>query len=173
MYTCFLRTEEAKYAAGLVAHALATAMRAIIKEYLVLNTQLEHQVSRSIGHTKSKYNLTNVGPLQVQFIAGSLTLQKLWFYVQPTFHTFQAMASLITTINNANQVSGLSNSQEVLIDSPGVCRNQHFKIKLHQVEKTKRKTSVESLALACCGSCEVNFQLNSLLAIKYSHSRKK
>lgn len=52
-------------------HALAAAMRTLIKEYMILITQLEH--------------------LQRQ---GLLSLQKLWFYIQPTMRTLEILASL-------------------------------------------------------------------------------
>lgn len=46
-------------------------MRTLIKEYMILITQLEH--------------------LQRQ---GLLSLQKLWFYIQPTMRTLEILASL-------------------------------------------------------------------------------
>ncbi|KAG5191839.1 Spc98 family-domain-containing protein [Tribonema minus] len=49
---------------GLVAHALSAAMRLLLKEYLVLVAQLEGQLRR-----------------------GALSLQRLWFYLQPTLRT--------------------------------------------------------------------------------------
>lgn len=52
-------------------HALAAAMRTLLKEYLILATQLEQ--------------------LQRQ---GLLSLQKLWFYIQPAMRTVDILASL-------------------------------------------------------------------------------
>lgn len=52
-------------------HALAAAMRALVKEYLILVTQLEQ--------------------LQRQ---GLLSLQKLWFYIQPAMRTVDILAAL-------------------------------------------------------------------------------
>lgn len=52
-------------------HALAAAMRTLMKEHLVLVTQLEQ--------------------LQRQ---GLLSLQKLWFYVQPATRTMHILASV-------------------------------------------------------------------------------
>lgn len=52
-------------------HALTAAMRTLMKEYLILVTQLEH--------------------LQRQ---GLLSLQKLWFYIQPTMRTMEILASI-------------------------------------------------------------------------------
>lgn len=56
-------------------HALAAAMRALVKEYLILVTQLEQ--------------------LQRQ---GLLSLQKLWFYIQPAMRTLDILASLGTCL---------------------------------------------------------------------------
>jgi len=63
--------EKSSFEYGQVNHALAAAMRTLIKEYMILITQLEH--------------------LQRQ---GLLSLQKLWFYIQPTMRTLEILASL-------------------------------------------------------------------------------
>lgn len=51
-------------------------MRTLMKEYLILVTQLEH--------------------LQRQ---GLLSLQKLWFYIQPTMRTMEILASIGTSLH--------------------------------------------------------------------------
>ncbi|KAL7747995.1 gamma tubulin complex Spc97/GCP2 subunit Alp4 [Sorochytrium milnesiophthora] len=53
-----------RFDAGLVAHALCGALRGLLKEYFILVAQLEHQFR------------TNA----------AFTLQKVWFYLQPTLH---------------------------------------------------------------------------------------
>lgn len=63
--------EKSSFEYGQVNHALAAAMRALVKEYLILVTQLEQ--------------------LQRQ---GLLSLQKLWFYIQPAMRTLDVLASL-------------------------------------------------------------------------------
>jgi len=63
--------EKSSFEYGQVNHALAAAMRTLIKEYMILITQLEH--------------------LQRQ---GLLSLQKLWFYIQPTMRTLEILSSL-------------------------------------------------------------------------------
>lgn len=63
--------EKSSFEYGQVNHALAAAMRTLLKEYLVLVTQLEQ--------------------LQRQ---GLLSLQKLWFYIQPAMRTVDILASL-------------------------------------------------------------------------------
>ncbi|KAJ6654038.1 hypothetical protein lerEdw1_007547 [Lerista edwardsae] len=63
--------EKSSFEYGQVNHALAAAMRTLVKEYMILVTQLEH--------------------LQRQ---GLLSLQKLWFYIQPTMRTMEILASL-------------------------------------------------------------------------------
>eukprot|EP00741_Cyanophora_paradoxa_P002064 tig00000545_g2000.t1 len=58
----------ARYEAGLVANALSAALRSLCKEFLVLVAQLEHQ-----------YRL------------GRLSLQKLWFFVQPAMQSMEVL----------------------------------------------------------------------------------
>lgn len=65
--------EKSSFEYGQVNHALAAAMRTLLKEHLVLVTQLEQ--------------------LQRQ---GLLSLQKLWFYIQPATRTMDVLASLGT-----------------------------------------------------------------------------
>lgn len=67
--------EKSSFEYGQVNHALAAAMRTLVKEYLILVTQLEQ--------------------LQRQ---GLLSLQKLWFYIQPAMRTVDILASLGTRL---------------------------------------------------------------------------
>ncbi|KAJ2956059.1 hypothetical protein NQZ79_g8038 [Umbelopsis isabellina] len=64
---------------GTISHALCAALRSLLKEYLILIAQLEHQF-RS---------------------APSFTLQKLWFYVQPTLQTMHSLHTLANHIRAA------------------------------------------------------------------------
>ncbi|MEE6513615.1 hypothetical protein FKM82_021358 [Ascaphus truei] len=75
--------EKASFEYGQVNHALGAAMRTLVKEYMILVTQLEH--------------------LQRQ---GLLSLQKLWFYVQPTLRTMEALASLTTSLDKGECLGG-------------------------------------------------------------------
>eukprot|EP00743_Colponemidia_sp_Colp-15_P006425 GILK01006915.1.p1 GENE.GILK01006915.1~~GILK01006915.1.p1 ORF type:complete len:955 (+),score=184.16 GILK01006915.1:253-2865(+) len=68
---------------GEVCQALCAAMRQLCREYLVLVTQLEHQ------HRK--------GP-------GGLTLQKLWFYLQPALKTLGFLERIAQEA--ANRIGG-------------------------------------------------------------------
>ncbi|CAG8475833.1 4583_t:CDS:10 [Paraglomus occultum] len=72
---------EMKY--GFVNHALCGAIRELLKEYLILITQLEHQFRTS----------------------SSFTLQKFWFYVHPTLHTMSNIHSLVMEIRDNYQDS--------------------------------------------------------------------
>jgi gamma-tubulin complex component 2 len=70
---CYVRVnafvcERGRYDYGMVAHALAAAMRVLLREYLVLVAQLETQLRK-----------------------GGLSLQKLWFYLQPTLRTMERL----------------------------------------------------------------------------------
>uniref|UniRef100_A0ABI0P0P2 Gamma-tubulin complex component n=1 Tax=Bos taurus TaxID=9913 RepID=A0ABI0P0P2_BOVIN len=75
--------EKSSFEYGQVNHALAAAMRTLLKEYLILVTQLEQ--------------------LQRQ---GLLSLQKLWFYIQPAMRTVDILASLATSVDKGECVGG-------------------------------------------------------------------
>ncbi|XP_040176686.1 gamma-tubulin complex component 2 [Rana temporaria] len=75
--------EKSSFEYGQVNHALSAAMRTLVKEYMILITQLEH--------------------LQRQ---GLLSLQKLWFYIQPTLRTMEVLASLATSLDKGECLGG-------------------------------------------------------------------
>uniref|UniRef100_A0A672J8E8 Gamma-tubulin complex component n=1 Tax=Salarias fasciatus TaxID=181472 RepID=A0A672J8E8_SALFA len=75
--------EKSSFEYGQVNHALTAAMRTLMKEYLILVTQLEH--------------------LQRQ---GLLTLQKLWFYIQPTMRTMEILASIASSVDKGECMGG-------------------------------------------------------------------
>ncbi|XP_020828724.1 gamma-tubulin complex component 2 isoform X3 [Phascolarctos cinereus] len=75
--------EKSSFEYGQVNHALAAAMRTLVKEYMILVTQLEH--------------------LQRQ---GLLSLQKLWFYIQPTMRTMEILASLAISVDKGECLGG-------------------------------------------------------------------
>uniref|UniRef100_A0A8C7SLV4 Gamma-tubulin complex component n=1 Tax=Oncorhynchus mykiss TaxID=8022 RepID=A0A8C7SLV4_ONCMY len=68
---------------GQVNHALTAAMRTLMKEYLILVTQLEH--------------------LHRQ---GMLSLQKLWFYIQPTMRTMEILAFIASSVDKGDCMGG-------------------------------------------------------------------
>ncbi len=63
------------YSHGLVNQALAGAMRGVVKEYRLVSAQLE---------TEHRH--------------GDLSLQKLWFYVQPSLDTMSLLARVATAV---------------------------------------------------------------------------
>uniref|UniRef100_A0A8C5Q7X0 Gamma-tubulin complex component n=1 Tax=Leptobrachium leishanense TaxID=445787 RepID=A0A8C5Q7X0_9ANUR len=75
--------EKSSFEYGQVNHALAAAMRTLVKEYMILITQLEHQQRQ-----------------------GLLSLQKLWFYIQPTLRTMEVLASLSTSLDKGECLGG-------------------------------------------------------------------
>uniref|UniRef100_A0A8C6NR89 Gamma-tubulin complex component n=1 Tax=Nothobranchius furzeri TaxID=105023 RepID=A0A8C6NR89_NOTFU len=75
--------EKSSFEYGQVNHALTAAMRTLMKEYLILVTQLEH--------------------LQRQ---GLLSLQKLWFYIQPTMRTMEILASIASSLDKGECMGG-------------------------------------------------------------------
>jgi len=60
--------EQSRFRSGLVNHAFAAAVRRLVREYLVLLAQLENQ-----------------------YKSGGLTLQRLWFYVQPSVRVMEVL----------------------------------------------------------------------------------
>jgi gamma-tubulin complex component 2 len=75
--------EKSAFEYGLVNHALSAAYRTLIKDYMILIAQLEHQHQ-----------------------LGQLTLQKFWFYIQPTMRTMEIMASIANSINKGECIGG-------------------------------------------------------------------
>ncbi|XP_075865788.1 gamma-tubulin complex component 2 [Microcebus murinus] len=75
--------EKSSFEYGQVNHALAAAMRTLVKEYLILVTQLE-QLHRQ----------------------GLLSLQKLWFYIQPAMRTVDILASLAAAVDKSECLGG-------------------------------------------------------------------
>ncbi|KAG0036913.1 hypothetical protein BGZ82_003472 [Podila clonocystis] len=67
---------------GFVSHALCAAIRGLLKEYLILIAQLENQFRSS----------------------PDFTLQKLWYYIQPTMHTLSALDVLVGVIRDAGRI---------------------------------------------------------------------
>lgn len=66
---------------GLVSHALCSAIKVLLKEYLLLVTQLD-----------------------TEFMKGDLTLQKLWFYSQPSLKILENLNKL--TLESTNKKGG-------------------------------------------------------------------
>ncbi|XP_041354765.1 gamma-tubulin complex component 2-like isoform X2 [Gigantopelta aegis] len=103
--------EKAAFEYGLVNHALTAAMRTLIKEYMVLVAQLEHE-----------------------FRVGDLTLQKLWFYLQPTMRTLEILASISNSINRGECIGGavLSLLHEKTLNLIGDSKSQELCLYLTQ-----------------------------------------
>ncbi|XP_060079665.1 gamma-tubulin complex component 2-like isoform X1 [Ylistrum balloti] len=76
--------EKSAFEYGLVNQALSAAMRTLIKDYMILVAQLEHQ-SR----------------------LGNLTLQKVWFYIQPTMRTLEILAGVANSVNRGECIGGV------------------------------------------------------------------
>lgn len=68
----------ARFEYGTVNHALCSAIRVFIKEYLTFMAQLEHQFQTS----------------------SSFTLQKLWFFAQDTLQNMKVLHDLAMTIRS-------------------------------------------------------------------------
>ena len=68
---------------GTVCHAFCAALRHVLKEFYVLVCQLEHQ-----------------------FVSEQLSLQKLWFYVQPTLRVFALLDRVVGVLTKTHSVGG-------------------------------------------------------------------
>ncbi|PSN40194.1 Gamma-tubulin complex component 2 [Blattella germanica] len=75
--------EKSQFEYGQVNHALTAAMNTVIKDYMVLVAQLE-----------TAYHKNN------------FTLHKLWFFIQPSLHTMEILASIASTINKSGAKGG-------------------------------------------------------------------
>ena len=82
MVARFVETH-AKFVHGMINQALSASMRGLLREYLLIVVQLEHQ-----------------------FNVGELTLQKMWYYIQPCMRTMEVLARVATTINKARHCRG-------------------------------------------------------------------
>lgn len=71
--------EYSKFEHGVVNQALCASMRDILKEYLVLVAQLEHQFNLSL-----------------------LALQKLWYYLQPCARMMEILSSVSLSVERAS-----------------------------------------------------------------------
>ena len=71
--------EKSKFIHGSVNQALCAAMRGLLKEYLLVVAQLEHQ-----------------------FRISQLSLQKLWYYVQPCMRTLEILTRLAVSVTRGS-----------------------------------------------------------------------
>ena len=76
---CRFIEEGSRFEKGLVSHGLCSAMRSLLKDYFVFVAQLEKQ-----------------------FRSGLLTLQKLWFYVQPSMKTLDILSHISVMIEKGS-----------------------------------------------------------------------
>lgn len=63
---------------GQILHALVAGIEMLLKDYYTMIAQLE-----------------------TEHLSGNLTLQKLWYFVLPTMHTMQILASIVTSIGKS------------------------------------------------------------------------
>ncbi|KAK4057423.1 gamma tubulin complex Spc97/GCP2 subunit Alp4 [Microbotryomycetes sp. JL221] len=75
---------------GVINHALCAAIREMLKEYLILIAQLEHQFTTS----------------------PTFSLQRLWFYVHPTVHTMSLIFALTSELVALNAPSNEDSSSD-------------------------------------------------------------
>lgn len=80
---CRFIEDKSGFLAGLVNHAVSAAMRTIMKEYLIFVAQLEYQ-----------------------FQQGQLSLQKLWFHIQPCLRRMEVLSSVAEAIETAQCKGG-------------------------------------------------------------------
>ncbi|KAF9352327.1 hypothetical protein BGX26_009846 [Mortierella sp. AD094] len=80
---------------GFVNHALCAAIRSLLKEYLILIAQLETQFRSS----------------------PDFTLQKLWYYIQPTMQTLSSLDVLVGVIREAGKKEPSSDEDIVDIEA--------------------------------------------------------
>ncbi|KAG0269306.1 hypothetical protein DFQ27_003990 [Actinomortierella ambigua] len=81
---------------GFVSHALCAAMRSLLKEYVILVAQLENQ-----------FRTTE-----------DFTLQKLWFYIQPTMQTLTSLDVLVGVIREAGRREIPEDEIEAFLNPP-------------------------------------------------------
>ncbi|GAB9466560.1 hypothetical protein Gpo141_00003931 [Globisporangium polare] len=67
-----------RYEYGQVNHAFCAALKSLLKEYTIVIAQLEHQMKLAASTGQ-----------------GAMTIQKLWFYVQPSLRTMEMLSMLV------------------------------------------------------------------------------
>lgn len=74
-----LYTEQfSRYEYGQVNHAFCAALKTLLKEYMIVVGQLEHQARNATAES-----------------GGSFTIQKLWYQVQPSLRTMEMLSVLV------------------------------------------------------------------------------
>ncbi|XP_057317649.1 gamma-tubulin complex component 2-like [Hydractinia symbiolongicarpus] len=76
---CKFVEDGSRFEKGLVSHGLCSAIRSLLKDYFMFVAQLERQLRR-----------------------GTLTLQKLWFYIQPSMKTLDILANVAIMIEKGH-----------------------------------------------------------------------
>ena len=79
---------------GLVSHAMCGAIRVLLKEYLLLVTQLD-----------------------TEFMKADLTLQKVWFYVQNSIRIMENLKRLVVAAGNRKGGALLNVLYKLMINS--------------------------------------------------------
>lgn len=104
--------EKSKFIHGMVNQALCAAMRGLMKEYLVVVAQMEHQ-----------------------FRVSQLTLQKMWYYVQPCMRTLEVLSRIAVSVNRGSCRGGktLTNLHSLTTSYIGDERAQDLCLHLTQV----------------------------------------
>lgn len=96
---------------GMINQALCAAMQSLLKEYLVIVAQLEHQ-----------------------FNTGQLTLQKLWYYIQPCKQTLEVLNRISVSLSQGSCRGGktLTNLHRLTCRSIGQAQLQELCLHLTQ-----------------------------------------
>lgn len=117
--------EKSSFEYGQVNHALAAAMRTLVKEHLILVTQLEQ--------------------LQRQ---GLLSLQKLWFYIQPAVRSMDILASLGTRLRGPGRTraESLAEGSRHVRTGPGCQSRGPLWLLSYYVEETRRSRLVNCVS---------------------------
>lgn len=80
---CHFTEEHCLYSHGTVNQALCASIAELVREHTILVAQLENQ-----------------------FIQGQLTLQKMWYYVQPCLRSMELLARIASSVDRGNCFGG-------------------------------------------------------------------
>ena len=80
---CSFVEEHCRYSHGTINQALCAAMMELVREHTILVAQLENQ-----------------------FLQAQLTLQKMWYYVQPCLRSMELLARIASTVDRGNCFGG-------------------------------------------------------------------
>ncbi len=91
---------------GLVMNAFSASLRSLINDYYVSSAQLESFFSENFPNSKFICLQLSLVQLESEYRERSLSLQKLLYFVRPTMHIFEILATIAGQLDKYDDLSG-------------------------------------------------------------------